>query len=1168
MYKFFVVGLGGSGGKTLQFLMDSLRSELQGRWLEERLPACWKFVHVDLPAEGDGVGEEYPPVVKKQGGTYIPVTSGPHDKYQDLDAAVEQKLATNPNSTNLRELVGWRPDAAEAHSTSIWLGAGQYRAIGRLTTLARSGQIYAGLAAAADELTREQADADQRQLAALFGDGSDERLNSTPFVIVVSSLAGGTGASMTLDICNLLRAIPNFPGSETVALLYTPEVFRELQTFERGGVDANALATAAELLSALGHQFTEWTDAEWAVYGAAAGKPQSPGRGPRTVIPIGGKSNGVTFGNGRSAVIYRGLARALAGMVLSNSQTTEFRAYSSGANMAQAIISMGDSLGLTVNPTTGQPVGIFGFPAIGFATIGLGRDRYAEYAAQRLAKASVERLLFGYRDDRIASGDITEERALQERIGQAYELFTRWVGIPPVANDSRGIKTVVDDLWEPSERDGMAAELAESIVGSARSGEGTGAHFADLIQNGLNRHWEGLVTATDQRLAAAAERWVPSLQSRVEVATLRVAGESGLAVATGVLNRFAADLLVNGQQLAAYGSGGWPPSVITEELGTLRAIGQRIKGSYHGVVKVASTVSDFLLDRGQRSGAELAAQLLIEMVGNLIRPLTDSLFDCEKQLRQAYTDQSERVVAASVRTELVSQWPSDGPVPNRFRTATNEVLLEDHTGYGATFDTHVREDTGERTRPLDQALSIAVAQLISLIDSPERLNPEVSAVRGFEDFGGRTFGSGNPAAQFRLGRRREWWPPQLPSRTQSIAAYTPRLNPADLLASSRQWVQRPTTSFGRHTAEGLRTHLTDGAPSARERQLRQDNFVNKFERAMQLARPLADFDPGQRAALHNELAATDIFQLTEIPLAGTELESRLRTLILNHPNIDAQKVGAMLASVFTNDTRSRIDIIANSAPVSPLALSSLQTPIRDRWHAVQSDSEGPKAFWRWRRSRPLTEFVPVLPGWLDAMVFGWLVARLTGDLTIPRDVSAAGLPAERAVSVYDEGAQRQYKFPNPLLGLERSDLADAWTLLAAVMESMPLAMAQSSGDPKFTALLPYRTLRNFYTHNFDAGARIPSLERWLDHGVGSAGSASAIVDLIGVDRADRTASAKMWLDDVVAQYSKHAREVVTIHNFNRVSCIPAWELATVIVKAAQAVGAQIETDGGIPIPRG
>ena len=57
MYKICVVGLGGSGGKTLQFLMDQLGSELAKRgWAEDHLPRCWEFVHLDVPPQPDGVG--------------------------------------------------------------------------------------------------------------------------------------------------------------------------------------------------------------------------------------------------------------------------------------------------------------------------------------------------------------------------------------------------------------------------------------------------------------------------------------------------------------------------------------------------------------------------------------------------------------------------------------------------------------------------------------------------------------------------------------------------------------------------------------------------------------------------------------------------------------------------------------------------------------------------------------------------------------------------------------------------------------------------------------------------------------------------------------------------------------------------------------------------------
>ena len=69
MYKFLVVGCGGSGGETLARMMDQLRSELMPHGIS-KLPEGWQFVHVDVPTVPDtdvkGVGN-----VRDQGGTYI-----------------------------------------------------------------------------------------------------------------------------------------------------------------------------------------------------------------------------------------------------------------------------------------------------------------------------------------------------------------------------------------------------------------------------------------------------------------------------------------------------------------------------------------------------------------------------------------------------------------------------------------------------------------------------------------------------------------------------------------------------------------------------------------------------------------------------------------------------------------------------------------------------------------------------------------------------------------------------------------------------------------------------------------------------------------------------------------------------------------------------------------
>lgn len=64
-----MVGCGGSGGATLAYLMDQLRSDLAPLGVP-RLPQAWQFVHIDVPHESDpgpsGLG-----TVVEQGGTYF-----------------------------------------------------------------------------------------------------------------------------------------------------------------------------------------------------------------------------------------------------------------------------------------------------------------------------------------------------------------------------------------------------------------------------------------------------------------------------------------------------------------------------------------------------------------------------------------------------------------------------------------------------------------------------------------------------------------------------------------------------------------------------------------------------------------------------------------------------------------------------------------------------------------------------------------------------------------------------------------------------------------------------------------------------------------------------------------------------------------------------------------
>jgi hypothetical protein len=197
------------------------------------------------------------------------------------------------------------------------------------------------------------------------------------------------------------------------------------------------------------------------------------------------------------------------------------------------------------------------------------------------------------------------------------------------------------------------------------------------------------------------------------------------------------------------------------------------------------------------------------------------------------------------------------------------------------------------------------------------------------------------------------------------------------------------------------------------------------------------------------------------------------------------------------------------------------------------------------------------------MVLGWMIGRLTGDITIPRE---SKLPSAR---VYDGESQSWQSFPNPLLGVRHQQELDAWTLLSAVLESMPLAIARCAGDPQFTELLAYRTLRQI--SELSNHVTNPTLSTWLGRGVGRSGNRNVFLEVgPSASPADRLASAQGWVDTVDLQFrtllpKTHELHLpgsdlaeLTPHNFERIKAPSSWELAPVIVAAAQVLKREFE----------
>src|SRR5215813_9751540 len=132
LQKFLLIGVGGSGGKTLRYVWRELDRRLNSAGWDHGLPKGWQFLHIDVPEQVDVIEGDVP---ADMGDTarYLGLAEAPQE-YQHYD----RMLISRPDF--LHGITGWRPDPTREY-TSPYLGAGQRRAVGRAITLSQLDQV-------------------------------------------------------------------------------------------------------------------------------------------------------------------------------------------------------------------------------------------------------------------------------------------------------------------------------------------------------------------------------------------------------------------------------------------------------------------------------------------------------------------------------------------------------------------------------------------------------------------------------------------------------------------------------------------------------------------------------------------------------------------------------------------------------------------------------------------------------------------------------------------------------------------------------------------------------------------------------------------------------------------------------------------------------------------
>ncbi|UTT49870.1 tubulin-like doman-containing protein [Rhodococcus gordoniae] len=1098
MRRFLVVGCGGSGAVTLAYMMDQLRSDLAAVGID-KIPGGWQFVSVDVPtapeAGPDGLGN-----VRDQGGYYF--GSGPQgDSYAVLDNALSNQLGAR---NSLHEIATWAPRDPSAVTVPIGSGAGQYRALGRMITLSKAGGIRDTLQQAWDQLFTVQT-ATEMSAMKIPGGGSFEQEES-PIVLVVSSMAGGAGASMALDICRLLTLIPKLDPRLMGVFMVAPDIFDGLGRSATTGVRANALAMLGEIVAS---QLGSAREHDVEILRALG---QQAGEGEKVpfarVFPVGRRVGveGAPFGDGSQKAIYRGLARGLAGMMMSGAATRQFVQYdlTNGAGLS----------GQRENIGWGGQWDNLPWGTYGFSSLSMGRDRYAEYSAQRLARSTVDRLLDGHRNAASVASDEDQVNAILD--SQWQTLLTN-MGLPVMQNNPAGAQVGVgpwltDSVLPSAEAQRMARQIVETELRAyLPSGSGLSAsQWVPEVRRALAARRQALVNSAEQHALGHAFQWHRGLAQRIEQQVAKAVADLGLPYATAVVNRLS--ILVKDQIRAGAEelSRHTPEDITVQSADTLQML-SALKGNIESdadlLERVISSCSNNVYRQLYASLSGKVSEVAAALVPEILKPLLDALNESQTALRKARSKPASDVGLARLATDQYGAWPADKSdrVPKRFAEANNEVMLTPSADfmdqYRSDLPLAVASD-GLGTPPFEESVKRAVAEVVTgiwaTIDGSRPPGEEHPLLE-------RTSAWRTRAFPFDPGTREALVP--------SAARFDVHVRPAELLERARQFVARTGESFDRFCRVSLREYIEDITVPEYALDERRERLRSKFVEALSLARPLASVNQQALEALHPGQQIEYRYKFTSIPFLNLPVADALSQVLQKNPMIDHETRSGFVRLLSEEDKLTRIDIFGSYPNYSPLAYDSVLAPAAKQW--ADSTPAQQEAFWQWRRARPLAASLPMHESERRAMTAGWFLGLVTGRLRLPSE------PYDEPVRVWDGATSSWVDFPNPLLTPPARFLANNdW--LPAVMESVLIAMARSHESPVMASMAPYRALRGIY----DASAEKPAsgilevsaksvLTDWLRTGDTGTGWQSQVADTgAGVSIDARAKNAIAWLTKV------------------------------------------------------
>lgn len=1150
MYRRMVfLGLGGSGGKTLRFLRRDLRHWLTKHgWPEDRdIPAGFQFLHIDTPTVQDG---------RSMGGAVMM----PDREYVGLvgaDTTYEQVATQLDNKRGVKEeFAGWRVDPSMV-KVPITDGAGAFRAIGRTIALAYIEEIQSALGALVDRASSADSIAELNELWQLthnnnYPTGSP----SDPVVVVVSSLAGGTGAGLLLDVFDVLRALKPSWGDKSFGILYTPEVFDKIPgRMTPGGVQPNSLAAISELLNGYywhgTHQGSE-VDSGPTEIGfkqpkilASAGVIASLSRsGPAYPFLVGSKNAAnISFNTDRK--VFETVGSALLAWCVDEVVQDQLIAFTMTNWTDKSTVNVSAS-DLLINKGLPPEVALPSFNALGCARVSVGTRYLERYATRRLARDAATYIAGYHIDSEDAKAAVKETQSTQP------EELSRHI--------AKNLSTWFINKCEMDERGPDANQILDAIrplnVGaldlSARS---QARSQVDIGKAGAEKWIQSIVGAIQQatiqyqqdyrpHLDARVKAWVESAPQKVIQATEEAIAYYGLSVAVDLLDelsRYLADP-INGIAAELMGEsehGSYRHYSAESEWATQV---QAVLGSSKGNFTLQTNEKiDEAIDRGlsyacyfaEAELREVVSPLLVEFVKGFLHPLRRSLADEFIRLQRMLGE--------------IGNWPtwSDGTPPEDVTPPDSEYTLIEPDKFSRVFvQTLARTVSNDKIEvdKLEEHRAVVRADVIS-----------GAFLRKMEDYAKENATFVRPLQAISITK--EWHPGMQfvrdTNRPQSSVQVDVKFTAEDLEARAGAWLRRSNTPFNDLLSSSLRSYTTGDAVfntnihvSEIEYEDRRRDFLAQMTKAIQASAPLVSIDRSLLPSIHDERPFRR--QFSQLPFSGHPLENQIVNLVRPYVGSETEEDSNIVGRYLTNDDKvDSVQIISTlNGAHHPFLFESLLDPIARRWNGVKDTTGERDQFWSMRRARPLGEAIPAPQEHIIAMIRGWFTGRVLG-LIDPPD---SGDPRPTLIAQPWSLEKVPAPFPYPFL-TSPSDRFGADKLFA-VLESLSLAYVLVSQQNNLLPLRPYIILRDMGSM-LDGSPSVlaydrpnPLLESWITTGSISVSFSTEngkrtksesdmrsqlnsrlherLAVVVGADPVARRDALLSWLTDTMERYSNEA----------------------------------------------